>query len=220
MKFFAIRLTIPFAKIEGEFLTYLEDNWSTVIVYEHVGTVTEKVHCHLLLVDEKGTEAKAIKVSKSFKAMNLIGNADLSFKTTFKCKATKKKYEMNLESCSKYITYMSKGKIDPSYVSNCSLWNLKECIKLMHEWEDKPKSKTAEKVEAFQRYLGVERPPMPPDKIITDWEYHYLKKKVMHYVMEKYDGFDYGAQAEAKMLLVTFLYKWRVEIPEKQKSYL
>lgn len=219
---YAVRLTCSYEKMCESvddcipFIQYIQNHFETVLVYEHVGSVNEKVHCHLLLWDDVGVTSDAIKKSVPFKKLGL-GNREHSFKQKFKCKRTKKVYEMTLENADRYITYMSKGEHDPKYW-NGRIWNEDDLTKLKGEWKN-VKSKTKILVESFAQYLGAQQPPLPSPGMPYD-PYTWLKNKVWGYVMAKHDGFDGAAAAEFRMLLVTFMYH-RGYIPtDNSKLYI
>jgi len=219
--FYAVRLTCSSAALwedeEDSFMQYLNERFETVIVYEHIGTVNENVHCHLLLrANDQAPTADAMRKSSSFKNLNL-GSREHSFKNTFKDKQTKQTYPMTDQNCLRYIVYMSKGILDPEYVSVTSEFDWKRCVSLKDGWV-MPKSKTATQVAAFESYLGTEKPPN--DVRDLDLPYKWLKNKVMSYIMNKHDGFDVRAANECKMLLVTFMWKLRFAWPEKSKQYV
>jgi len=222
---YAVRLTCSYNALwdtEGDelesFIQYCNERFDDVIIYEHVGTVNENVHCHLLLRgDSQSPSTDAIRKSLPFKHLNL-GSREHSFKSKFKDKRTNVVFQMTDESVPKYITYMSKGCIAPEYVMS-EKWDLKTCLKLAEEWKAPPQSKTAVKVAAFERYLGDERAPIPTIGNINP-EYGWLKNKVWSYVMNKYDGFDYQAASDFKMLLVTFMYKRGIVADKESKHYI
>lgn len=218
---YAVRLTCSAHALwedeDESFGQYLSERFETVIVYEHIGTVNENVHCHLLLrANDQAPTADAMRKSPSFKKLNL-GSREHSFKQTFKDKQTKQVYDMTDAHVNKYIVYMSKGVLDPEYVSPESLWDWKRCVDMKDGWVV-PKSVTATKVAAFETYLGDEKPPY--DVKDADAPYKWLKNKVMSYIMNKYDGFDVTAANECKMLLVTFMWKRGFVWPDKSKQYV
>lgn len=220
---YAVRLTCPVTALwedeEESFMQYLNERFETVIVYEHIGTINENVHCHLLLrANDQAPTADAMRKSSSFKKLNL-GSREHSFKQTFKDKQTKQQYDMTDAHCEKYITYMTKGVLDPEYVSVTSKWEWKRCVDLKDGWVI-PKSVTAMKVAAFESYLGTEQPPVDLTSDAPNVPYKWLKNKVMSYIMNKYDGFDVTAANECKMLLVTFMWKRGFSWPDKSKQYV
>jgi len=219
---YAVRLTCSNNALwdddETSFGQYLLERFETVIIYEHVGTVNENVHIHLLLRSEdQAPTPDAMRKSEAFKRLNL-SSREHSFKSSFKNKQTKEAYPMTDDNCEKYITYMTKGCLDPEFVSFESKWDLKRCLRLRDAWVV-PMSKTATKVAAFAKYLGAEQPPFPSISN-PDPAYEWLKNKVWSYVMNKYDGFDVACANEFRMLLITFMFKRGIKAPEKTKHYI
>ena len=83
-----------------------------VLCYEH-NDKKENVHCHFLLY-QVYESVDTLKRAMRSHGIDLKGNAQLSFKTSFKLKDGAK-VDITDETISKYVTYMSKGKYDPSY---------------------------------------------------------------------------------------------------------
>lgn len=71
-----------------------------VLVYEHIGSRTGKTHVHLALLGTNVDKKQLRNIAASTK-LPVTGNEWCSFKT----------WDKNSE----YITYMSKGQIDPKY---------------------------------------------------------------------------------------------------------
>lgn len=215
----AVRLTCSLAKLlEGEedsFISYLNEKFDTIIVYEH-SDKPMNIHCHLLLCDDDGgITPDAIRKSPAFRRLGL-GNRQHSFKSSFKNKQGQK-IDMTIDNCRKYITYMTKGKIEiPDYHNSGYHVTYKECCKLSEDWIAPQINRTQQKVLEFERHLGNDTPPIS----LTTTSYDWLKKKVWDFVMNKYGGFDHKAAADFKMLFVTFLWKRGYSTPEKSKQYI
>lgn len=218
---YAIRLTCSYALLTmatdsglvKSFMDYINELFETVIVYEHADGKNENIHCHLLVHDENGITADAIKKNASFKALK-IGNRQHSFKTKFKDKRTGVTFDMNIENVDKYITYMTKGIYEPKWFQG--KWDESDLDELKNKWVSNPKSKTKMQVEAFDKYLNNEHPDLNQLRDPHEW----LKRKVLNYIMNKYDGFNGAAAAEFKMLLVTFAWKRGYMASEKSKQYI
>lgn len=218
---YAIRLTCSYLALTTatdsglikSFMDYITEIFATVVVYEHEDGKNENVHCHLFVNDENGITADAIKKSASFKALK-IGNRQHSFKTKFKDKQTGVIFDMTMENADKYITYMSKGKYEAKWFQG--KWNESDLDELKNKWIAVPKSKTKMQVEAFEKHLNNEHPDLNQLRDPHEW----LKRKVLNYIMNKYDGFNGAAAAEFKMLLVTFAWKRGYTASEKSKQYI
>lgn len=79
-----------------------------ILAYEHTGTVTEKVHVHLIMIGVTCTVDTLHNIARPLGLATLKGNGDWSFKTK------DKKYGPVTDS-PKYITYMTKGNLEPRY---------------------------------------------------------------------------------------------------------
>lgn len=220
---FAVRLTCAFdlldlvyPECEGSFLDYLENRgFETVIVYQHKEAAN--THCHLLLIAETALiSADSIKKSQYFKNLSL-GNRQHSFKSKFK-DPTGVIHDISVHNCGKYITYMTKGKLNPEHVSLAGRYTYSECKELKDDWVQHTKSKTFTQVEAFEKHLKGDKWDAVRDTMVHP--YNWLKGKVMSYIMAKYDGFDHCAKNEYCMLLITFSYKYAYDPPEKSKQWI
>lgn len=70
-----------------------------IVVYEHVGTQTEKIHIHLLILGSRLGKKQLRNIGQSF--VDLKGNKNCSFKVA--------------ESYDVPVTYMTKGVLQPKY---------------------------------------------------------------------------------------------------------
>ena len=100
---FAVRITRSYDELSGVINTW-GLHCGKLIAYEHIGSRTELVHCHLLVVDLAITKERLKQITLA-SGIQLGGNQDWSFKTA-------------KESTDKYITYMSKGVLQPVYSMN------------------------------------------------------------------------------------------------------
>ena len=82
-----------------------------VLMYEH--PEPGNIHCHFLLV---GVQVNVETLKNSYKrhGLSLKGPGQVSFKQSFKSPSGTV-IQMNDETIPKYVTYMTKGKYDPSY---------------------------------------------------------------------------------------------------------
>lgn len=104
---YAVRITRSF-----EFCKRFVAAWALrcdkILAYEHVGTATEKIHIHLIIINCDVTAEQLRNIAKPLGFAVLKGNGDFSFKTK------DKKYGPVTDS-PRYICYMSKGQYDPLY---------------------------------------------------------------------------------------------------------
>lgn len=92
-----IRITYPYQDIAS-----LVSKWALqcekLIVYQHTGEKTEKIHCHMVMIGSRIQKKQLRNLGNQF--VNLKGNENCSFKEAIDDGA---------------ITYMSKGNLEPSY---------------------------------------------------------------------------------------------------------
>lgn len=104
---YAVRVTRSY-----EFCKHFVAAWALkcdkILAYEHVGTVTEKVHIHLMIIGSSVESDQLRNIARPLGGAVLKGNGDWSFKTK------DKKYGAVTDS-PRYISYMSKGQYDPKY---------------------------------------------------------------------------------------------------------
>lgn len=96
---YAVRITHSYEECKA-----LVDQWQLrcdkIVVYEHVGSITEKVHIHMVIEGSECTK-KWLREIGSRQGVNLKGNAMCSFK----------EFDGNKQA----IVYMTKGTLDPKY---------------------------------------------------------------------------------------------------------
>lgn len=98
MAHYAIRITRSY-DVLGTVIERMAGKCKALLAYEH--THSKRVHCHLLLV---GCEVSTDTLKNYIKAkLGVVDKEDWSFKTC-------------ASDYDKYITYMSKGNINPSYI--------------------------------------------------------------------------------------------------------
>lgn len=104
----AVRITLPFSDASG-----IVRVWALkaekLVCYEHIGEATSKPHIHLLLIRVGCDKERLKQLAKPWATGS--GNEFWSFKT--KCKGIG---DVNEENSFRYLVYMTKGTIDPSYV--------------------------------------------------------------------------------------------------------
>lgn len=109
-----VRITHPYAT-----LVPLVSDWALkcekMAVYEHVGSATEKVHCHLVIIGSR-IQKKQLRNIALLYNIDLRGNEMCSFKICISPEVP--------------LIYMTKGSIDPSYIkgwepSEARLWKAK-----------------------------------------------------------------------------------------------
>lgn len=94
-----VRVTRAYSDVSGMIMDWAARS-AKIVCYEHVGTETEKVHIHVLIVDAE-VEKKMLKTLVS--RFGLKGNGDWSWKQRKDLSDTP-------------MVYMTKGKLDPVYL--------------------------------------------------------------------------------------------------------
>lgn len=121
-----VRITKAYHDVSG-MITDWANRAAKVVCYEHVGTETEKVHIHVLLVDCE-VEKKMLKTMVS--KYNLKGNKDWSWKERKDLSDTP-------------MIYMTKGKLDPKFLKG---YTEQEAQGWKTRWEEKREESVWEKV--------------------------------------------------------------------------
>lgn len=108
-----------------------------VVAYEH--PELDNIHCHLLLVDVHCTNQTLKNIMREH-GIALKGAGQLSFKESYMDNNTKIRTEIDTETIPKYITYMSKGKYEPKYVSGYDDAFIADCKSNWITYSTKPQS--------------------------------------------------------------------------------
>lgn len=116
----AFRITIPYAEIGAGFLEGLAELSDTLVIYEHeADEEVSRTHCHgLMLGCKRGQDTIRNKYFK-----NIYAKQDYSLVAKTLNKVIDKKF----------ITYMSKGKLNPKYCKGVSDIEIAELTAL---WRD------------------------------------------------------------------------------------
>lgn len=117
----AVRITAPFSDLSG-----MVRNWALkadkVLVYQHDD---DKVHIHVLMLGVSCDKERLKQIAKESRIVG-GGNEFWSFKTKVKGGIA-----VSPENSDRFITYMSKGKYDPSYNKG---WDVEELARLKAAW--------------------------------------------------------------------------------------
>ena len=196
-KYYAIRIRRPYSALA----TAMGD-WAMrstgVIVYEH--PEPNNVHCHMLL---RGVYVDAETLKNDLRKRGLdCARAEWSFKTTFKT-PDGGVVEMSEETAKKYITYMSKGKYEPKYLS---AYNADECELAKTAWVVYKKS--SRDSELYDKFIAFTE--QTEQKVwLNDKNYslvinqlHALAMKFMH---QELGVINLQARRDGKMLKDTWL---------------
>lgn len=142
--FFA-RISRPYSDLSGVIARWAL-RCDKVLVYEHIGSETEKVHIHAAIY---GANCDKKTLKNDYKHLRLNGNEDHSWK--------------EWDGVDTAVTYMTKGELDPKYNKGYTQARLDE---LKAAWvqpkEYEKKSKWQQLAEEFEGYA-----PLP---FKYDWE--------------------------------------------------
>lgn len=115
---FAVRITRPYLEVQR-----IISRWSLecdkMVVYEHTGSVTEKVHIHLAIENSRVCREQLKNLAKECVTVPLKGQGDWSFKV----------WNLNQQ----YLIYCTKGKHDPSFNKGYDEEYLNSCKKMYVE---------------------------------------------------------------------------------------
>ena len=146
---YAVRLRAPYADLA----TTVAD-WAMLaeklLCYEHPEENNQ--HCHFLLVGVRVT-VETLKGHYRRHGLELRGAGQVSFKTTFKNR-TGVVLAIDDETIPKYITYMSKGKYDPSYNKGYEPEFIEQCKSAWIDYKaSEPVTRDKEMLGDFSNHL-------------------------------------------------------------------
>lgn len=208
MSNYAVRITRSYAEL-GRGINGVALLCDKALVYEHVGSATEKVHVHMMLV---GVRCDKKTVQKCFSYMAFKGNKDWSWKTK------DAKYGP-VEDSVKYITYMTKGKLDPVYNKGYSQEQVEEA---KASWVDmKKKSAAVVDYEKFKVLIPADTPKEKQVVIVgTKVTEQYVgfstvRSMAFKYVMEKFGVASPAAKCLMSTLYRTYCFEKGIELDPK-----
>lgn len=102
---YMVRVTHPYQDASGVVALW-SSRAEKMVVYEHVGTVTEKIHIHMVIFGSD-THKKQLRNIGMATGLDLKGNKNCSFK----------EFDGN-ERC---FVYMTKGRHDPSFIKGYTM---------------------------------------------------------------------------------------------------
>jgi len=174
-----------------------------LLAYEHVGSKTGKVHIHLSLLGTNVDKKQLRNIANETK-LPVSGNEWCSFK------AWDRKDE--------YITYMSKGQLDPKYNKGYAEEFIKQC---KDKWVE---PHTYVKADTTDNYLGkfdnflFEK--IPAGEIL---DFYRLRTFTKQFCFSNHQGtrprWDIKTINMYKMLMNTYIYQNNVKIPDDEKKW-
>lgn len=209
MPHYAVRITHSY-EVAKPIVTQWAMKCEKLLAYEHLGETTGKIHIHLLLVNTSVDKKQLRNIAATTK-IPVSGNEWMSFKVA--------------DLSDTYITYMSKGEIEPSYnkgyephvIESCRLkWvnnkvsvKLSEDDKIIKDWS-----------EYYEHQLCVENPQdfnmeQPPN-------FFALRREAKLYIWNNcikgvYPKWTYDTKRKYKMLMDTIIYKCQIKIPDARE---
>lgn len=214
---YAVRITRSYEVAERAVVA-LATRCDKMLAYEHIGTATEKVHIHLILVGVRCDEDTLKNVCKRNGLATLKGNGDWSFKTK------DKKYG-DVEDSPRYITYMTKGKYDPKYNKGYTPEELEEAKQL---WVPPAKQKSKAYIWLKEFELMVPKDLPQPQvvqtetsvKILNEFSaFETIRAKAYAFAFEKHGLINSAHKATTQMLYKTYCFERNIRIPERFESY-
>jgi len=198
---YAIRVTLPYQECKqamGLWATKCEK----LIVYEHVGDRTQKIHIHIGI---KGSILEARQLKNIFAELcpQVAGNLGLY---------SRKEWDGEM----KYITYMTKGQYDPVYNKEYTIEYIDEAkAKWVRPTAYEKVSKAKELLEKFYTWY-YDRHGNLQD--VTG--FFLLRPRVKEYVYVKFGQcWDIPAMNAYKMIMRTVIYSNNIVIPPEEKSW-
>ena len=214
---YAVRLRAPSLE-----LLKVCDAWALkcekLVMYEH-NERADNLHCHFLLTNVSVTTEN---LKQDYRKLGLVlsGPGQVSFKKTFKT-SQGVVVDINVETWTRYITYMSKGVYHPAYNKGFDAPYLEQC---RHQWQrhivDSPDDKhlaryvdtlfehikTVNKMTIAQKVNSKIDPEIDYD--IDSLPMHTLRKLAIDYSMDVFGGhINKQAKQLAVQLYQTYAYK-------------
>lgn len=177
-----------------------------LIVYEHVGGRTEKVHIHGLILGTSVDKKQLRNVAADTNSCPVSGQENLSFTTN------------DWDGDSHYMTYMSKGKHDPKYLKG---YTDDEARVWKQKWVEPNPVFSFDKDDKM--YDEFSQSMMDTNEIWIDTEGHESKKpqyyKLVHHakdwVRKVHGGFHKVRNRNIlKNMLIGYLDQYNVSIPK------
>jgi len=181
-----------------------------LLAYEHLGERTGKIHIHLLLVNTSVDKKQLRNIAATTK-IPVSGNEWMSFKVA------------DLDPT--YITYMSKGEIDPSYNKGFEAVHIDEYKQKWVKLNSAVKLTEDDKViegwiDYYENELCVEN---PEEFTLTQKpDFFALRRECKLYVWNnfikgRYPKWNRDGKYKYRMLMDTEIYKRNVKIPDARE---
>lgn len=195
-----VRITRSYSDLSG-----LVNIWSAradkVVVYEHTGDETEKIHIHMVI---KGSDVHKKQLKNLVGYLNLKGNEDWSFKNYQEGNA---------------MIYMTKGKLEPKFIKG---YTQEDTDFWKSQWRDRKPKKLSDAEILWNKAMDGEYLRERYKVYTTNKETQYFDFLLWHCKREAINhnaGFcTRKAMNDYKMLVYTALYRnHNISIPLDKK---
>lgn len=229
MSNYAVRIASPYSKIERG-VQSVALRADKVLAYEHVGTVTEKIHVHLVIMgarcDVKTLKSDMVKGGVVVKGATAT-NGDWSWKTSFKDKVTKEVISIDDTNVNKYVTYMTKGNLDPKYNKGFTDEVIADA---KSQWVDPPLKQASRQERLYYEFDVLIPKDLPTSCVFVEFidgtqvtypkgkyrGFEYVRNMAFKFAMEKCRGIlGPGAKSMIQMLYQTYCFKHGIAIDPK-----
>jgi len=199
-----VRITHPY-----ETLAPMVSLWAMrcekLVVYEHTGSKTEKVHCHILVLGSN-TQKKQLRNIGS-QIVDLKGNENCSFKECISWETP--------------VVYMTKGNLAPSYLKG---FTEAEAIQWSKKWV--PRAEFTKPNKELELYLNIMEDENAPLEISAEdkvnEEFAAFRKVVRHarkwIFFANQDVWNGKCLSQYKMCVYTYCMRHQIPIPNNEWS--
>lgn len=181
-----------------------------MLVYEHVGSLTEKVHIHLV-IEGSEYQKKWLRELGSRWGIDLKGNGKCSFK----------EFDGNRTA----MVYMTKGELDPKFNKGYSeddiaLWK----SQWVQQVETSPDARLYDQVfdednDKIEYEYYTKENPITPDNF-ADHKFGWLCKKAHRFVFNlNHQIWNLKAVNQYKMLVYSYCYRNGLAIPRENPVF-
>jgi len=175
-----------------------------MIVYEHLGTKTGKVHIHLGLLGTN-VDKKQLRNIASSTGLPVSGNEWCSFKVW--------------DKKDDYITYMSKGQLDAKYIKGYEQVELEACKSRWVEPHAYVKEDTTDNyLSKFDNHVFEQK--IPAGEVM---DFPTLRKVAKSFVAKHHQGvrsrWDIKAINLYMTIMRTYIYDNDVKVPPDEKKF-
>lgn len=207
---YAVRITRSWSVVERAVVA-IALRCDKVLAYEHVGSATEKVHIHLILVGVRCDVDTLKNDMKRNGLATLKGNGEWSFKTK------DKKYG-DVTDSPVYITYMTKGKYDPKYNKGYSNEELEQA---KASWVE-PSRQKSRWSRWFAEFEAVVPKDLPQDPVMigsglsqkeTFPGFTKVRAMAAAFVFEKKGELRKNDRSDVVDMWLTYCYKHHISMP-------